>query len=513
MGDLWHVVEATSGAIGADYAPALVRALTAAWDASAVMVLLLEGENVRVIAGQAQQRMLNGETFRLAGSVFDALDGNEPVLAIKLDRSTVVASVVLPAEQWLLGVSVPTPRGGKLFVCAACSAMPDGERTAAGLLPFAVRALAELDWARERERLVFLSDPMTTLLGNLDVALDTLERRGEGDAELLEMLQDASDAARRVARVLRSTPDHDRDCDEPSMATLADLDPAVESALVALVGDLRRRARIVTQLGARPQIESGHTAGLVQVVLHLLLNTAQALPDGRGDTHEVRVATGTADGRAFIELVLAQNLTADPSGDESPVSRPAQVLKDVAARAQIRDAAALLGGTLQLVDASARASALRVVFDASVGPAAESSTELIARRSARLLLIDDDTDCLRTLCRTFAAHHELVVASSVRDAMHLLARGEASFDAIFCAAAMANASGAAIHRAVMQGNPTLSSRFIFVARGSFSDGVSAYVSETLQPIVFTPLQPSDLLRALAMVNRAQTVMSERRWAG
>ncbi|MBX3211295.1 MAG: hypothetical protein KF850_04620 [Labilithrix sp.] len=144
-----------------------------------------------------------------------------------------------------------------------------------------------------------INNPLTYVLGNLDVALASLEVSG-ADRELLEMLREARQGAIRVSEIVRSMRVFARA--EPNASKLADVDCVVESALAMAKNEIRHRARLVKRLGA-PPIAAAHEATLVEVVLHLLMNAAQAIPEGQVDRDEIAVTTGLdANGRVFIEV-------------------------------------------------------------------------------------------------------------------------------------------------------------------------------------------------------------------
>jgi signal transduction histidine kinase len=65
---------------------------------------------------------------------------------------------------------------------------------------------------------------------------------------------------------------------------------------------VRPRARLVEEFGHPPRV-MGSEARLGQVLLNLLVNALQAIPEGSPERHEVRVRTGRDDqGRALVEV-------------------------------------------------------------------------------------------------------------------------------------------------------------------------------------------------------------------
>src|SRR5205814_654511 len=66
--------------------------------------------------------------------------------------------------------------------------------------------------------------------------------------------------------------------------------------------EIRHRARLVKEWRAAPLVFGSETK-LGQIALNLLVNAAQAIPEGRADEHEIRVIIDqTADGHAILEV-------------------------------------------------------------------------------------------------------------------------------------------------------------------------------------------------------------------
>lgn len=79
----------------------------------------------------------------------------------------------------------------------------------------------------------------------------------------------------------------------------------VDSSSRMARNEVRHRARLVKNYGEVPSVE-GSDSRIGHVVLNLIVNAAQAPPDGRADRNEIRLTTRTAeDGRAVIPLPAA----------------------------------------------------------------------------------------------------------------------------------------------------------------------------------------------------------------
>src|SRR5690606_36216663 len=114
-------------------------------------------------------------------------------------------------------------------------------------------------------------------------------KTGLSDRPLVEQcLDDASEGAQRIHAVVRDLSTFSHLDDERSGAI--DLRQLLESSLRMAKNHWRRRARIVRDYGAVPPV-FGTESRLGQVFLNLIVNAAQACPDGRAQEHEIRLRT------------------------------------------------------------------------------------------------------------------------------------------------------------------------------------------------------------------------------
>ena len=141
-----------------------------------------------------------------------------------------------------------------------------------------------------------INNPLGYVLGNLDHALETLPP----DDPLREALADARHGALRVQRIVADMQTLSREDSDQSVEV--DLQRVIEASVGVAEGALRKRARVVLELGAVPRVR-GSPGRLGQVVLNLLLNAARTVPPGEAARHQIRVASRTGhDGSAVFEV-------------------------------------------------------------------------------------------------------------------------------------------------------------------------------------------------------------------
>jgi signal transduction histidine kinase len=117
------------------------------------------------------------------------------------------------------------------------------------------------------------------------------DRRGA----VLEALGDAAGGADRVGAIVRQLTDLSRVELRAGQGPVA-LHTALDACIDMAGQEVRGRARVVRSYGDVPAV-IGDRAGLIQVFLNLILNAAEAIPDGDPDGNAVRIST-SFDARA-----------------------------------------------------------------------------------------------------------------------------------------------------------------------------------------------------------------------
>ncbi|HXX68524.1 MAG TPA: PAS domain-containing protein, partial [Polyangiaceae bacterium] len=134
-----------------------------------------------------------------------------------------------------------------------------------------------------------INNPLTYLLGNLDLVARQLAGSSgtmPGAHQMAERLSVAREGAVHVQHIVRGLKAFARQDDDRAEPT--DVRAALERAIEMADHAIRYRARLVQHLGEVPLVFANGIR-LRQVFLNLLLNAAQAIPEGQGDANEIRV--------------------------------------------------------------------------------------------------------------------------------------------------------------------------------------------------------------------------------
>ncbi|HUH01477.1 MAG TPA: ATP-binding protein, partial [Kofleriaceae bacterium] len=151
-----------------------------------------------------------------------------------------------------------------------------------------------------------INNPLTYVLANMEqmaeICADPARLDDDaGRAELLELLGEARDGASRVEAIIRELRRFARKPDERQVQDV-DIEPLIESVLRMARSQICDRATLVRELAPTPPVRS-NPIQLHQVLLNLIFNAAQAIPEGEVERNEIRVATNVdASGQVLIEV-------------------------------------------------------------------------------------------------------------------------------------------------------------------------------------------------------------------
>jgi PAS domain S-box-containing protein len=159
-----------------------------------------------------------------------------------------------------------------------------------------------------------VNNPLGIMTSRIELMLMDAEANGL-PAETIEDLRVIHRNALRVADIAKSLLSLSRE--GPQERRAVDLNQVVRNVLLLVNNDFGRPSlRIVPELAPALPPLLGHGNALEQVLLNLLTNAAEAMPEGG----EIRITTGAAGGR--LHLTVADTGRGIPAGDLSRVFDP-----------------------------------------------------------------------------------------------------------------------------------------------------------------------------------------------
>jgi PAS domain S-box-containing protein len=352
-----------------------------------------------------------------------------------------------------------------------------------------------------------INNPISYALSNLGFVADgvaPLLAGARDGGEIAAALREARHGLERVRDIVRDLKIFSRPDDAPMGPV--DLHALLDTACGMAAAEIRHRARLVKDYAPGPFEAHGSAGKLAQVFVNLLVNAAQAIPEGAVAANQVTVATSRlADGRVAVEVrdtgrgIAAEHLPLlfDPFFTTKPTGVGTGLGLSIChgiVRAH--------GGVLEVESAAGRGACFRVVLAAArprgiaagearaPGKTPPPAAQGPSRRS--VLVVDDERLVCDAVARALGPQHDVVKANGMARALEIL-RGGRRFDAILSDVMMPEATGVQFHATLARELPDQARRLAFITAGVFSDEARRLVRDTGRPVVEKPFTREALL--------------------
>jgi PAS domain S-box-containing protein len=336
-----------------------------------------------------------------------------------------------------------------------------------------------------------INNPLSFVVSSLEFVLDELGARPEAHQTELEALRDALEGARRISNTVRDMKILSRD-DGPAHPEPTDARQQLELALKMTHKLVSSRAVLVRELAQPLPRVTANQSGLSQVFINLLVNAAQAIPEGRHGRIVVRQRA--VDGSVLTEVtddgvgIPAENLSRifDPFFTTKPVGVGTGLGLSIC-----HGLVTGFGGELRVDSEVGRGTTFTVKL-----PIAQDEVEVKcevpvpAKRRAHLLLVDDEPLLLRALARNLSPLHDVSTAGSVDEALAQLRTGD--FDMILCDLMMPERTGMDLYEELNRDRPELATRMVFVSGGAFTDRARDFVKQVPNLMITKPIDRAEL---------------------
>jgi signal transduction histidine kinase/CheY-like chemotaxis protein len=345
-----------------------------------------------------------------------------------------------------------------------------------------------------------INNPLAYLIAALDFVgteLKGLEQQAPGWQwdEVNGALAEAREGAARVRHVVRDLKTFSRGDEDRRDRT--ELRPVLESSINMAFNEIRYRARVVKDFGATPAV-LGNEARLGQVFLNLLINAAQAIPEGNVDGNEIRVVTRTDElGRAVVEVhdsgagIPADLLTRifDPFFTTKPPGVGTGLGLTICS-----NIVKSLGGDLAVESQVARGTVFRLTLPPAPTPTDEplpAPAPAKQGRRGRVLIVDDEPSIGQGLRRLLRSEHDVVTLTSAEAARDLIAGGE-RFDVILSDLMMPAMTGMELHAALVSLAPDQAERMVVLTGGAFTSSARQFLEAVPNLRVEKPVDAANL---------------------
>jgi CheY-like chemotaxis protein/anti-sigma regulatory factor (Ser/Thr protein kinase) len=276
-----------------------------------------------------------------------------------------------------------------------------------------------------------------------------------------------------------------------------DVKATMESSVGMAWNEIRHRARLIKEYGAVPPVEANE-ARLGQVFLNLLVNAAQALPEGNADRSEIRIRT-RLDG-AWVIIEVSDTGAGIPPENINRIFDAFFTTKAVGAGTGLGLAICQrivtdMGGTLTVESKVGSGTTFRVALPVARREARMLTPKHVHKhgdiRRGRILVVDDEALVASVVQRVLAKEHDVVTAIVAREALAMCAAGE-TFDLILCDLMMPEMTGMELYRELMVVAPDQANKMLFLTGGAFTDSARTFLAEPPKEYIEKPFDAANL---------------------
>jgi PAS domain S-box-containing protein len=344
-----------------------------------------------------------------------------------------------------------------------------------------------------------INNPLMFILGNAEFVRDGLASQDHESS--LQALNDIIEGAQRISSIVRDLKAFSQA--NPDAKTQAiDVRRAIEIAIKMAGGVVRAHAHLVTEIGPISHAAASESR-LVQVLVNLLMNAAQSIPEGRGGaTITIRTSSEldgvtieiTDTGKGMTPEILARVF--EPFFTTKPLVGTGLGLSIC------HGLVTAMGGTIALRSTEGEGTTASIWLRAAADPRADAPPPepVLAHRRLRVLVVDDEPVLLRTAVRVLA-DHEVVVADGYASAVERLRQRREVFDVILCDLMMPDGTGMDLHAWLVAERPELVARVVFVTGGAFTDRAREFLHTTGNHKLQKPVDHATLRRAVLEAGR------------
>jgi PAS domain S-box-containing protein len=427
---------------------------------------------------------------------------DDAISRLRRERTTVTLEYALPvrgAERFYEARFIPLPETQAIVMIRNITERKRIE--AQLLLSDRMAALGTLAAGVAHE----INNPLTYVVTNLSYALKeakrALDRDPSGFDGLVESLEQAREGAQRVRQIVRDLRAFSHTDAEQRDAL--DVRRVLDSAINMALTEIKHRAQLIKSYREVPNV-SANEGRLAQVFLNLLVNAAQAIPEGSVSANRIEVSTDTVNGKVVVEI---RDTGGGISSRDMPrIFEPFFTTKPVGIGTGLglficQTIVSALDGEITVDSREGTGTTARVTLPAigAAQPVAREEARSAGPRS-RILVIDDEEKIGAAIARALEHEHDIESTTSPARALERLAGGE-EFDLILCDVLMPEMSGMELFTRLCEVAPAQASRVVFVTAGARSPTVRAFLDGMTNRYLEKPV---DLARIEALIREMRS---------
>ncbi|HWA73265.1 MAG TPA: response regulator [Polyangiaceae bacterium] len=288
---------------------------------------------------------------------------------------------------------------------------------------------------------------------------------------------------------------------EPAQLVEVRPNDVVNEVCQLVLGVVRHKAQLLKDLHEVPPIALA-PGRLEQVLTNLLMNAAQAIPDGAPQRERITISTRLHDGE--VSITVEDTGSGMTEEEQRHVFEPFFTTKTREEGLGLglsicADIVAAHGGSIRCSSVSQQGSRFEVRFKVAptlqpiATPALPSEAPASAR--ARVLLVDDEPYIRQTYALLLDTDFDVVTAANGGQALACL-EADPDIDLVICDVMMPDMDAAQMLGKVRSTRPELVSRFVLHTGGAMSERTRLLVDSGEHPVFYKPMTVTEMVSGI-----------------
>ena len=341
-----------------------------------------------------------------------------------------------------------------------------------------------------------INNPLAYVIANRDLLEDELINPSKPGtvSKVNRRLTVMAEGLERVRSIVADLNTYAKPEATPDISATANLSEVIQAAVSIAGNAIRNRATL--HQGLRPNtIVQANQRRLEQVLINVLVNAAQAIPEGDSANQHIDISVRTEENLAVIDI-------SDTGAGISPehierVFDPFYTTKPVGEGTGLglaisQSIIAKSGGSIAISSVVGEGTTVSIRLprtDTPVSNAATSNTTKSAPHTtqppARILVIDDEP-AIRELLVEMLAPHQIDTAPGANEALEHL--NQRAYDLILCDISMPGMSGIDFLKTLESSNDRASENVIFLTGGAVTAKAAETLSKSRHPVITKPFR-------------------------
>lgn len=291
-------------------------------------------------------------------------------------------------------------------------------------------------------------------------------------AESEEILKETFDGVDRIRSIVKDLRIFSRL--EEDKLEFTSINEVIDIACNMTYNEIKHKARLEKNLSKLPLIKADK-GKLVQVIINMMLNSAQAIVQGDMDNNKIRIISESKDDKITVRIEdtgkgippEARDHIFEPFFTTKPKEKGTGL-----GLALCADIINKHKGEIRLLDTSSEGTRFEIKIpfdpkDAVKGPLTQQDyAKLRSGNKKRLLLIDDEALLLKAYKRNLQDDYQISTCERAEEALELLKKDQ-DFHLILCDIIMPGMSGIDLFNEIREKMPELSKKFVFCSGSGF----------------------------------------------